>query len=63
MSIAKVSDEFLAMGKTESDKSTKQKQRWQRPAQDVLKLNTDGAFSSITGDGGWGYVIRDERAW
>jgi len=27
----------------------------------VLKINSDGAFSSMTGAGGWGYVIRDDQ--
>ena len=27
----------------------------------MLKINSDGAFSSMTGAGGWGYVIRDDQ--
>ncbi|RLN13422.1 hypothetical protein C2845_PM09G23260 [Panicum miliaceum] len=27
---------------------------------DQMKINTDGAFSQLSGDGGWGFVIRDE---
>jgi hypothetical protein len=55
-----MSDEFQIIGRTELERPPKQKQIWQRPAHDVLKLNTDGAFSSNTGAGGWGYVIRNE---
>ena len=27
----------------------------------VLKINTNGAFLAQTGEGGWGYVIRDDE--
>jgi hypothetical protein len=61
MLVAKLSDEFQTIGRTKLERPPKQKQRWQRPAHEVLKLNTDGAFSSNTGAGGWGYVIRNEE--
>jgi len=34
---------------------------WKRPVQGWVKINSDGAFSSRTGEGGWGVIIRDER--
>lgn len=37
-----------------------QHHRWQRPAEGVLKLNTDGAFDPVRKSGGWGFIIRDE---
>jgi hypothetical protein len=33
--------------------------RWTRPAEDVLKINSDGSFNWQTGAGGWGAVIRN----
>lgn len=32
---------------------------WQKPVDDQIKLNCDGAFSSEDSSGGWGYVLRD----
>uniref|UniRef100_A0A0D9WGE6 Uncharacterized protein n=1 Tax=Leersia perrieri TaxID=77586 RepID=A0A0D9WGE6_9ORYZ len=34
-------------------------QRWEKPMIGTLKVNCDGAFQLESGDGGWGYVIRD----
>jgi ribonuclease HI len=34
-------------------------QRWQKPVDNFIKINSDGAFLADTGEGGWGYVIRD----
>jgi hypothetical protein len=34
-------------------------QSWQPPPVDWIMLNTDGAFSSVTGRGGWGALARD----
>lgn len=36
------------------------KQRWSKPPDDWLKINTDGAFLPKLSEGGWGFVIRDE---
>ncbi|KAE8773514.1 hypothetical protein D1007_54200 [Hordeum vulgare] len=33
--------------------------QWERPVTEVLKINTDGAFSENPRRGGWGFVIRD----
>jgi hypothetical protein len=35
------------------------KQLWRKPTGDKLKINSDGAFSASLGEGGWGYVMRD----
>ena len=34
-------------------------QKWRKPSPEVLKLNTDASFRKESGDGGWGYIIRD----
>ena len=39
---------------------TRTVQKWQRPAQKFLKINCDASFRRETGDGGWGFIIRDE---
>jgi hypothetical protein len=35
--------------------------RWEQPPTGLLKVNVDGAFRDLDKNGGWGYVIRDER--
>lgn len=34
--------------------------RWRRPEPGVLKINSDGAFDCNTGNGGWGFIIRNK---
>jgi ribonuclease HI len=34
---------------------------WKRPDRGWLKINSDGAFSERTSEGGWGVIIRDEE--
>jgi len=36
-------------------------QRWQKPAPNFLKINCDASFRKETGEGGWGFIIRDEE--
>ena len=36
-----------------------QGEKWSKPTEGKLKIDVDGAFSQLTGAGGWGYVIRD----
>jgi hypothetical protein len=38
-----------------------QVRKWRRLQTGELKLNSDGAFNSSRKDGGWGFVIKDER--
>jgi len=33
-----------------------------RGSGDELKINCDGEYHPTSGDGGWGFVIRDEAA-
>jgi hypothetical protein len=46
-------------GKKRKEAVQTQIQHWQRPEGERLKINTDGAFSSETRQGGWGFVVRD----
>jgi hypothetical protein len=39
--------------------SERQHSKWCRPDPEFLKLNTDGAYMVQSGEGGWGFVIRD----
>jgi hypothetical protein len=32
---------------------------WNKPEENMLKINTDGAYNADTNRGGWGFVIRD----
>ena len=34
--------------------------RWKRPPAERLKINADGGFSQETGEGSWGFILRDE---
>ena len=57
--VRKTSDEFLAMGSQRPVSAANRMKRWTRPPEDVLKINCDGAYRSVTSTGGWGFVIRD----
>ena len=57
--VRKTSDEFLAMGSQHPVSAANRMKRWTRPPEDVLKINCDGAYRSVTSTGGWGFVIRD----
>jgi hypothetical protein len=37
----------------------RQTSKWCRPGPEFLQLNTDGAYLEQSGEGGWGFVIRD----
>lgn len=39
----------------------RQKPHWKKPLGEILKLNSDGACSEVRKDGGWGFVIRNDR--
>lgn len=43
----------------EKHKHFREKKRWEKPQEDTLKINCDGAFHADTGAAGWGFVIRD----
>lgn len=36
-----------------------QRRKWRKPNPEYMKLNTDGTFREQSGEGGWGFVIRD----
>lgn len=40
---------------------SRQASRWRRPDLGVLKVNSDGAFDSKTGIGGWGFIIQNDE--
>ena len=56
----KNTDKFQAIGGGCAEVKQREKKRWKRPPQEVLKINCDGAFRSETLIGGWGFVIRDD---
>jgi hypothetical protein len=41
------------------DKKAQQMEKWKKPSNNFLKINTDGAFIQQTKTGGWGFIIRD----
>lgn len=43
----------------ESEMKVREWKRWQPPPENVVKINCDGAFSSATKSGGWGFLIRE----
>jgi hypothetical protein len=45
----KLFDELQTIGKTWAVKLPVQRQRWQRPAREVRKVNSDGAFTTSAG--------------
>ena len=54
--------EYLKLCNTNSVHPVMKMAVWKRPAQDWVKVNSDGAFSENTGEGRWGgVVIRDEE--
>jgi hypothetical protein len=54
-------EEFLEIHKESVGRPHNSQKQWHRPPGEWLKINTDGAFSASTGEGGWGFVIRDEH--
>ncbi|KAE8794848.1 hypothetical protein D1007_30414 [Hordeum vulgare] len=34
---------------------------WTKPAEGILKINSDGSYNKDTSTGGWGYIIRDHE--
>jgi hypothetical protein len=54
-----MADEFLTIGWMECNPAPWRQKTRHKTARDVYKVNTDGSFSPASGDGGWGYVIRN----
>ncbi|CAN6201987.1 unnamed protein product [Urochloa humidicola] len=59
--ISRQSDEFLTIGREDQPQLIHRQKHWRKPHRGTFKINTDGAFLLNTGEGGWGYVIRDEE--
>jgi hypothetical protein len=57
--IACLSEELMKTLGKEDVASVKVIQQWEKPWRDKLKFNCDGTFNQLTGDGGWGFIIRD----
>ena len=38
-----------------------QVRKWRKPSSGHFKVNTDGAYDSDTGSGGWGFIITDDQ--
>jgi hypothetical protein len=59
--ISNQATEFLLIGRKEVAHAPRQQQHWRRPNCDVLKINSDGAFVAASGEGGWGFVTRNDQ--
>jgi hypothetical protein len=56
-----LSDRFLQQTSKVLLSETRQVQRWTKPSPGIFKINSDGAYDSKTGHGGWGFIIRDDQ--
>jgi len=52
---------FLKTPQRELLSENRQRPRWKKPAEGILKLNSDGAFREGSKDDGWGFVIRNHQ--
>jgi hypothetical protein len=57
--VNRMSDENLVIGKADQGPAPHRQKHWRRPAMDFFKINSDGSFFPESGEGGWGFVIRD----
>lgn len=53
--------EIILSSAKEPKAAARRIQKWQKPAPSFLKVNCDASFHAESGNGGWGYVIRDEE--
>jgi len=51
--IEKHAVEFLGIEKEAVVVPNKPVQRWRKPMNEKMKINSDGAFTADTGEGGW----------
>ncbi|RLM68939.1 hypothetical protein C2845_PM17G10460 [Panicum miliaceum] len=58
--IEKNAVEFLKMGMEGTAKESNLKKQWRKPEHDTVKISSDGAYMAATGEGGWGYAIRND---
>jgi hypothetical protein len=54
-------EEFLNLATKLNSSPNESRKKLVRPAGDVLKINSNGAFNPATRKGGWGFVIRDSQ--
>ena len=57
----KSAEEFTKLNKQMEKSERSSLNRWCKPPPGYLKVNSDGSFITQTMEGGWGFVIRDER--
>jgi hypothetical protein len=62
--VHKMKEDFLEVNKQMERSVTTSSQNWRRPSGDWVKINSDGAFSAITGVGGWVllYAMRPHKS-
>jgi ribonuclease HI len=53
--------DFMSLRKPEKPAKPPDNHKWSKPPDDYVKINFDGSFNAISGDGGWGFVIRDQE--
>ena len=34
-------------------------EKWERPPENMYKINIDGSFKDVSSNGGWGFIVRD----
>jgi hypothetical protein len=51
--------EIMQILKKKPSKILRHNHKWNKPGHETLKVNCDTAYKQISGQGGWGYVIRD----
>lgn len=56
----KQATKFAELKQETLNQNTRSTQKWRNPGVEMLKINVDGAYTPQTGNGGWGYVIRDD---
>jgi hypothetical protein len=52
--------DFLSLRKPEKPAKPPDIHQWEKPPDSYVKINFDGSFKADTGNGGWGYIIRDQ---
>jgi hypothetical protein len=53
--------EYMEILGSKSKNKTNKITKWKPPGLDVLKFNTDGAFTPGENEAGWGVIVRDHR--
>jgi ribonuclease HI len=50
----------LSLRKPEKPAKPPDIHQWEKPPDSYVKIDFDGSFKADTGNGGWGYIIRDQ---